>query len=601
MARRHTAAIAERDDYASRRLVVVAALDVVGFSTIVEANEDNALAAWRALRREIDPLIARGGGRIFKSLGDGLLVEFTSPVEATHSALEIQAAAAKMPPEHDIRLRLRCAIHMGQVTVEGTDLLGDGINVVSRLQQHAPVGGVLVSAAVMDLIGGRIDAPIKDAGTLKLRNISRPVHAYMVGAGKRPRSMPVIDSFQRRRPSIAVLPFVDQSAATADETAKTANSYFSDGLVEDIIAALSCLPELVVISRTSTLRYRGAAPDPRQIRRDLRVRYLLSGSVRRAGDKVRLSAELADCESGTTLWSDRFAGDAADLFELQDELSARVVATITPQVQEAELRRALRKRPENLDAYECVMRGLDLLYRFEDDKFKQALPMFERAMALDPNYATAHALAASWYSVRNGQGQSPDIIADLREADRLAKVALTLDRFDPRALSLCGHVRALLFRDYDHAIELFDRALAANPSSAIAWMRSSATFSYMGETREARRRADIGLRLSPYDANVFYSYSTVSLASYVAGDYDDAVLWARKSAALNPHFTANLRFLAASLAASGRIDEARQVSADLLRLHPQFSARRFAEGHALRDPDKRRLFGDHLILAGSPE
>jgi adenylate cyclase len=331
------------------------------------------------------------------------------------------------------------------------------------------------------------------------------------------------------------------------------------------------------------------------------VRYLLSGSVRRAGDKVRLSAELADCESGTTLWSDRFAGDAADLFELQDELSARVVATITPQVQEAELRRALRKRPENLDAYECVMRGLDLLYRFEDDKFKQALPMFERAMALDPNYATAHALAASWYSVRNGQGQSPDIIADLREADRLAKVALTLDRFDPRALSLCGHVRALLFRDYDHAIELFDRALAANPSSAIAWMRSSATFSYMGETREARRRADIGLRLSPYDANVFYSYSTVSLASYVAGDYDDAVLWARKSAALNPHFTANLRFLAASLAASGRIDEARQVSADLLRLHPQFSARRFAEGHALRDPDKRRLFGDHLILAGSPE
>ncbi|MEA2817239.1 MAG: hypothetical protein QOI93_4940 [Rhodospirillaceae bacterium] len=593
MARRHMAAIAENDDYASRRLVVVAAFDVVGFSTIVEANEDNALAAWRALRREIDPLIARGGGRIFKSLGDGLLVEFTSPVEATRSALEVQAAAIKMVPERDIRLQLRCAIHMGEVTVEGTDLLGDGINIVSRLQQHAPTGGVLVSAAVMDLISGRIDAPIKDAGTLKLRNISRPVHAYMVGAGKRPRSMPVIDSFQRRRPSIAVLPFVDQ-------TGETANSYFSDGLVEDIIAALACLPELVVISRTSALRYRGTAPDPRQVRRDLRVRYMLTGSVRRAGDKVRLSAELADCESGATLWSDRFAGDAADLFELQDELSARVVATITPQVQEAELRRALRKRPENLDAYECVMRGLDLLYRFEDDKYTQALPLFQRAMALDPNYATAHALAASWYSVRIGQGQSPSVVADLREADRLARLALTLDRFDPRALSLCGHVRALLFRDYDHAIELFDRALAANPSSAIAWMRSSATFSYMGETREARRRADIGLRLSPYDAHVFYSYATVALASYVAGDYADAALWARRSAALNPHFTANLRFLAASLAASGQIDEARQISADLLRVHPQFSARRFAEGHALRDPEKRRLFGDHLILAGSP-
>jgi adenylate cyclase len=594
MARRHTAAIAENDDYASRRLVVVAALDVVGFSTIVEANEDNALAAWRALRREIDPLIARGGGRIFKSLGDGLLVEFSSPVEATRSALEVQAAAMKMAPERDIRLQLRCAIHMGEVTVEGTDLLGDGINIVSRLQQHAPTGGVLVSAAVMDLISGRIDAPIKDAGTLKLRNISRPVHAYMVGAGKRPRSMPVIDSFQRRRPSIAVLPFVDQ-------TGETANSYFSDGLVEDIIAALSCLPELVVISRTSTLRYRGAAPDPRQIRRDLRVRYMLSGSVRRAGDKVRLSAELADCESGATLWSDRFAGNAADLFQLQDELSARVVATITPQVQEAELRRALRKRPESLDAYESVMRGLNLLYRFEDDKFVQALPMFERAMALDPSYAAAHALAAAWYSVRINQGRSPDIVADYKEAERLSKLALTLDRFDPRALSLCGHVRAFLFRDYDHAIELFDRALAANPSSAIAWLRSSATFSYIGETREARRRADIGLRLSPYDAHVFYSYAIMALASYAADDYDDAALWARRSAALNPHFTANLRFLAASLAASGKTDEARQVAADLLRVHPKFSARRFAEGHAFKDPAKRRLFGDHLILAGLPE
>jgi adenylate cyclase len=594
MARRHTAAIAEKDDYASRRLVVVAALDVVGFSTIVEADEENALAAWRALRREIDPLIARGGGRIFKSLGDGLLVEFTSPVEATRSALEVQAAATKMVFERDIRLQLRCAIHMGEVTVEGTDLLGDGINIVSRLQQHAPTGGVLVSAAVMDLISGRIDAPIKDAGTLKLRNISRPVHAYMVGAGKRPRSTPAIDSFQRRRPSIAVLPFVDQ-------TDETTNSYFSDGLVEDIVAALSCLPELVVISRTSTLRYRGAAPDPRQVRRDLRVRYMLSGSVRRAGDKVRLSAELADCESGATLWSDRFAGGAADLFELQDELSARVVATITPQVQEAELRRVLRKRPESLDAYECVLRGLDLLYRFDDHKFEQALPLFQRAMALDPTYATAHALAASWYSVRINQGLSPDPVADYKEADRLSRLALTLDRFDPHALSLCGHVRAFLFRDYDHAIELFDRALAANPSSAIAWLRSSATFSYIGETREARRRADIGLRLSPYDAQVFYSYAIMALASYAAGDYADAAVWARRSAALNPRFTSNLRFLAAGLAASGQIDEARKAGLDLLRVHPTFRAVRFAEGHAFKDPDKRRLFGDHLILAGLPE
>lgn len=594
MARRHVAAALADNDYGNRRLVVVAAFDVVGFSTVVEADEDAALAAWRLLRREIDPLIARGGGRIFKSLGDGLLVEFSSPVEATRSALEVQAAVAAMAPAGDIRLELRCAIHMGDVIVDGSDLLGDGINIVSRLQDHAPVGGVLVSAAVMDLISGRIDAPIKDMGSLKLKNISRPVHAYGVGAGKRPKSTPAIDSFQRRRPSIAVLPFTDQSG-------ETANSYFSDGLVEDIISALSCLPELIVISRTSVLRYRGTVHDPRQIHRDLGVRYMLSGSVRRAGTKVRLSAELADCENGTTIWSDRFAGEAADLFDLQDELSAKVVATITPQVQEAELRRVLRKRPESLDAYEYVLRGLDLFYRFEDDKFAQALPMFEKAMALDPSYATAHALAAGWYSVRINQGLSPDPVADNKEAERLSRLALTLDRFDPHALSICGHVRAFLFRDYDQAIELFDRALAANPSSAIAWLRSSATFSYIGETREARRRAEIGLRLSPYDAHVFYSYSIIALACYAAGDYADAAQWARRSAALNPRFTANLRFLAASLAANGQIDEAIQVGRDLLRVDPKFSASRFAQAYAFRDPAKRQLFADHLVRAGLPK
>jgi adenylate cyclase len=594
MARKHLSAIADKD-YGSRRLVVVAAFDVVGFSTLVEADEDNALAAWRALRREIDPLIARGGGRIFKSLGDGLLVEFTSPFDATCSALEVQAVVAKMPAEHDIRLELRCAIHMGDVTVEGTDLLGDGVNVVSRLQEHAPTGAVLVSAAIMDLIGGRIDAPIKDLGTLKLRNISRLVHAYAVGSGKRAKSALPIDSFQRGRPSIAVLPFVDQVAEAA------ANSYFSDGLVEDIISALSCLPELIVISRTSMLRYRGRVRDPRQIRRDLRVRYMLSGSVRRAGDKVRLSAELADCESGATIWSDRFAGEAADLFELQDELSARVVATIAPQVQEAELRRALRKRPESLDAYESVLRGLDLLYSFDEDRFRQALPMFERAMALDPAYATAHALAAGWHVTRFDQGWSLDPPADLREAERLSKLALTLDRFDPLALSLCGHHRAFLVHDYDHAIELFDRALAANPSSAIAWLRSSATFSYIGETREARRRADIGLRLSPFDAHVFLSYAIVALSSYAAGDYADATLWARRSATLNPRFTANLRFLAASLAASGKIEEARQAGLDLLHAVPKFSVLDFVARYAFKDPAKRRLFGEHLLQAGLPE
>ena len=590
-------ASAESHDYARRRLVVVVAFDVVNFSALVEANEERVLAAWRALRREIDPLIATGGGRIFKSLGDGLLVEFTSPVEATRTALAVQAAAATMPlrAPDDVRLEMRCAIHMGHVTVEGTDLLGDGINVVSRLQEHGTPGGVLVSATVMDLISGRIDQPIDDLGPLKLRNISRPVQAYAVGPGTRPPTAPPLDSFARRRPSIAVLPFFDPAGDEADDT------WLSDGLVEDIIAALSCLPELIVISRASVLRYRGRVTDPAEVRRELDVRYMLSGSVRRSGRKVRLSAELCDCESGTAIWSDRFEGQAEDLFELQDELSARVVATIAPQVQRSELKRVLRKRPESLDAYECVVRGMDLLYHFEAGRQEEALPFFLRALALDSGYATAYALAATCYTERFYQGESPDPEGDNREAERLSRAALAHDRFDPLALSLVGHIRSLLFHDYDQAIELFDRALAANPSSAVAWVRSSLTFSYIGETREARRRADIGLRLSPYDNHVFFSYGAVGVASYAAGDFDDAVLWNRRSMTANPRFVGNLRFLAASLAASGRRSEARAVADALLALNPTFHARAFAERHAFKDPEQRRQFGKHLVMAGLPE
>ena len=592
-----------------RRLVVAAAFDVVNFTALVEADEERVLAAWRALRAEIDPVLSAGGGRIFKSLGDGLLVEFTSPVEATRTALLVQETIARTAPARAVKLELRAAIHMGEVTVEGTDLLGDGINIVARLQEHAPVGGVLVSAAVMDLIAGRIEQPIEELGPLRLRNIRRPVHAYAVGAGKKTApaiatatAVPsAIESFQRRRPSIAVLPFVDQAA---DGGA----SWFADGLVEDIITALGSLPELIVISRSSVLQYRGLGrgrQDPRQISRELNVRYLLSGTVRRSGDKVRLSAELSDCETGRAIWSDRFAGGASDLFQLQDELSAKVVTTIVPQVQESELRRCRAKHPDSLDAYECVLRGLDLLYRPDPlhpdgEPYTKALPLFERALALDPRYATAYALAATCHGERFYEGTSPDPRGDHMEAERLSRLALSFDRFDPLALSLCGHIRSWLFRDYDHAIELFDRALAANPSAAIAWTRSSATFAYIGEPREAKRRVEIGLRLSPYDAQVFFSYGLAGLAAYAAGEWAEAAAWGRRAMASNPRFVGNLRFLAAALAANGELAEAREVGQALLAIDPRFRAGPFAEEHAFKDAAQRRLFGEHLVKAGLP-
>ena len=315
-----------------------------------------------------------------------------------------------------MRLQMRCAIHMGEVTVEGTDLLGDGINIVSRLQEHAPVGGVLVSAAVMDLISGRLDPADRGAGPLRLRNISRPVHAYAVGPGRTgvrrdgagDRQLPAAPAVDRRA---AVRRFLRRDGGRA---AEAASSWLSDGLVEDIIAALSCLPELIVISRASVLRYRGAVPDPASIRRELNVRYMLTGSVRRAGARCGCRPSWPTARAAGRSGATASRARPRTCSCCRTSSSARVVATIAPRSRSRSCAACCASIPESLDAYECVLRGLDLLYRFEDDESEQALPLFQRAIALDPAYATAYALAATCYGERFYRGESPDPMATTR-------------------------------------------------------------------------------------------------------------------------------------------------------------------------------------------
>ena len=407
------------------------------------------------------------------------------------------------------------------------------------------------------------------------------MHAYMVGAASGP---------DRRRRSTASSGAGRRSPCCRSSTSTArggATSYFSDGLVEDIIAALACLPELVVISRTSTLRYRGSAPGsapdpPRSARALHAVRQRAPGrrqgaAVGRAGGLRERRHHLERPLRRRRRRSVRAAGRAVGAGG-GDDHAAGAGGRAAPRAAQA------AGEPRRLRMRACA--GSTCSTASRTTSSSQALPLFQRAMALDPNYATAHALAASWYSVRIGQGSRPSVVADLREADRLARLALTLDRFDPRALSLCGHVRALLFRDYDHAIELFDRALAANPSSAIAWMRSSATFSYMGETREARRRADIGLRLSPYDAHVFYSYATGG-----ARELRRRRLWRRgrvgaqvggaQSALHGQPALPRRQPRGERPDRRGAPGLGRRCCASI----PSSAPARFAEGHALRDPD----------------
>ena len=395
------------------------------------------------------------------------------------------------------------------------------------------------------------------------------------------------------RPSIAVLPFRVEGE---DEP----QSYFGSGIVEDIVGALASVRELLVISRSSTLRYRGSEVDVRDVGRDVGVTYALSGSVRRSGPRLRVGVELAETTRGTVAWAGHFDGVADDLFALQDQIASRVVGTIAPQVREAELRRALRKRPDSMEAYDYALRGLAQLYQLNLRDFTEARTWLEKAISLDPAYAMPYALLAIWHSIRVGQGWSSDPIAEQGEVLRLATAAIARDSYDAMALTLCGHAKSILRYEFDEAIALFDRATEASPNSAIAWTRSSPTFSYIGDAEEALRRVEHGLRLSPLDPHLFLAHTILGLAHYVAGRHDEAARWGRKAREENPHYTANLRLLAASLAASGRDDEAREVGQALLVADPRFAVSRFVETYAIRDPERRQRLAEHLRHAGLP-
>jgi adenylate cyclase len=439
--------------------------------------------------------------------------------------------------------------------------------------------------------GYRFVASLPDPATLRGSDESLPEERFRDDA-----IAPPVERPERTpgRPSIAVLPF----AVEGDDSGR---EYFGEGVVEDIIGSLASLGELSVISRSSTLRYRGGGADTRMVGRDLGVGYVLSGNIRQANNRLRIGVELAESRRGTVVWARHFDGMSRDLFALQDEIVNKAVATLAPQVREAELRWALRQRPESMEAYDCFLRGATQRYHLGAEDFAEAGVFLRRAIELDPGYAAPYAVLADWYSIRMYQGRSPDIQADRAEAGRLATAALERDSFDATALAICGHLKSFLFQDFDEAIALFDRALAASPSSALAWTRSSATYSYLGLADQAVARAEEGLRLSPLDPHLFFTHGSLSLAHYAGGHYLDAVRWGQKAMDANPRFVANVRILAASMAAANQLAEAQAVGRALLMLAPTFRVSTFMEGYALRDSERRALLATHLRLAGLPD
>jgi len=442
-----------------RRLAGILAADVAGYSRLIEADEEGTLGRLKALRAEtIDPKIAGHRGRIVKTTGDGLLVEFASVVDALRCAVEVQTAMAQsnasMPPER--RIEFRVGINVGDIVVEDGDIFGDVVNVAARLEGLAEPGGICVSARVQEAVAGRLDLAFEDIGEQALKNITRPVRAYRVvtaagAASARASSGPALPD----KPSIAVLPFANMSGDPEQE-------YFADGMVEEIITALSRIRWLFVIARNSSFSYKGRLVDVKQVGRELGVRYVLEGSVRKGGNRVRITAQLIGAVSGTHLWADRFDGSLEDVFELQDQIALSVAGVIEPALQVAEMRRSAVRPTTDLSAYDLYLRGLAIFFAITKERLHEALGLFERAIAIDRHYGPALSWAAMChlYLVRDGWAAEPE--TSRCEAVDLARQALQVAENDPGVLAHAAGVLAHFGEDIGAMIGLVDRGAAVS-------------------------------------------------------------------------------------------------------------------------------------------
>jgi len=444
-----------------RRLAAILVADVAGYSRLICADGEGTLAQFRAIRRSVvDPKIAKHNGRIVKTTGDGLLAEFQSVIDALRCATEWQDA---IPPDSPIAWRI--GIHQGDVVVEEGDIFGDGVNVAARLEGLAETGGICVSARVWEDATGKLDLTFDDLGEQRLKNISRPVRVFRAGRlSSRPPpgpSLTVVPAPPRPdKPSIAVLPFQNHSGDPEQE-------YFEDGMVEEIIIALSKIRWLFVIARNSTLAYKGQDPAAKQVGRDLGVRYVLEGSVRKSRSRVRITTQLIDADTGANLWADRFDGSLEDIFDLQDQIAMQVAGIIEPALQAAEIRRSAARPTTDLSAYDLYLRALSIYFPITRERTLAALEVLKGAIGIDPNYGPALSWAAicHWQCVTDGWAEHPE--TSRREAINLARRALEATQTDdPGVLANVSFILANFGEDIGAMIGLIDRAVALNPSFA---------------------------------------------------------------------------------------------------------------------------------------
>jgi adenylate cyclase len=579
----------ENELKSDRRLAAIMATDVVGYSKFMQSDEAGALAALAAIREATQNQISGHRGRIANTAGDSILAEFGSAVEAVSCALALHQGLSCMTRSE--RLQVRTGIHLGDVVDKGGDLFGTAVNIAARLEGIAQPGGIVVSAAVRDAITGKLAASFTDLGLQALKNIDEPVRAFSLSVAT--RAIPTGHSLPDR-PSIAVLPFENMSGDREQE-------YFADGMVEEIITALSRFRQLFVIARNSTFTYKGRAVDVKQVGRELGVRYVLEGSVRRAGSRVRIAGQLIDTSTGAHLWADRFDGTLDDIFDLQDQVTASVVGAISPSLEKAEIERARRKPTESLDAYDYFLRGLGAFHQWTADANYEALSLFQQATKLDPTFATAYGMAALCYEQRKGNGWMIDRAGEVAETAQLVRMASELGKDDAAALNAAGMALAYVVGDIDHGAALIDQSLSLNANLAAAWHQSGWMSIYRGNPDVALERFSRAMRLSPRDLYVFDIQMGMGCAHFFAGRYAEAVSWAEAAVRQQPNSCPALRTLAASSAMAGRQEQAEKAIAHLRELDPGLRISNLRDLFPVQRREDLARWEEALRLAGLPE
>ena len=500
----------------ARRLAAILAADVAGYSRLMGADEEGTLAALKGHRRElIDPLIAQHQGRIVKTTGDGLLIEFASIVDAVRCAVVLQQGMKDRNANLDEsqRIRFRIGINVGDVIVEDGDIFGDGVNVAARLEALAEPGQICVSATVREHVGEKLPISFADLGEHSVKNIARAVHVFRIETRVEPQAA-TKDKPENAmlalpdRPSIAVLPFTNMSGDPEQD-------YFSDGMVEDVITGLSRIKWLFVIARNSSFVYKGKSIDVKQVGRELGVRYILEGSVRRASNRLRVTGQVVEGETGRHVWAERYDRTLEDIFALQDELTTSVVAAIEPSLRQAEIERVKRKRPDSLDAYDLVLRAIPDVYTGMPDRAIKALPLLESALSLEPDYAAAHGFAAWCHEILFVRGGARE--ENRLGATRHAHAAIAHGRDDATALALGGFALGLVAHDREAARRAFEAALALSPSCSLAYAFGSVVMATGGDGERGIDWGGHALRLSPFDPINYGPCLAITLGHFQRG------------------------------------------------------------------------------------